>query len=194
MLKGKDGRDGVRIAINYQYLNRFTVGDATPLPEISDIIQKVGAARYISLFDAKSGYHQYPMKPEDQWLSAFVCDSGLCEWTRAPFGMKGSGCTFVRAINQILEPIKHFTKAYVDDMAVYSQEWYKHLADIDEYLATIKVSGLTLNLKKYQFAQSEIKYVGHIIGSGKWRADSDRISTVQNLKKPETKKNKSGKC
>ena len=54
MLKGKDGRDGVRIAINYQYLNRFTVGKAMPLPEISDIIRKVGAACYISMFDAKS--------------------------------------------------------------------------------------------------------------------------------------------
>jgi len=46
------GKDGVWI-VNYQYLNRYTVGDKMPLPEISEIIQKFGAAHYISLETGK---------------------------------------------------------------------------------------------------------------------------------------------
>ena len=120
VLKGKDGKGGVRLTVNYQYLNKYTVPDVLPLPDISQIIQKVGAARYISLFDATSGYHQCPIRQQDQWLSAFVCDDNLYEWTRVPFGIRSSGCTFIRAVKEIIEPIKEFTEDYVDDTAVFN--------------------------------------------------------------------------
>jgi len=110
VLKGKDGKGGVRLAVNCQYLNKYTVPDVLPLPDVSQVIQKVGAYRYISLFDATSGYHQCPIRPQDQWLSAFVCDDGLYEWTSVLFGMRSSGCTFVRAVKEIIEPVKKLQK------------------------------------------------------------------------------------
>jgi len=48
VLKGKDGRDGVRLAIDYRYLNKYCLGDAYPTPDISDLLQRVGQAKYIS--------------------------------------------------------------------------------------------------------------------------------------------------
>ena len=54
------------------------------------------------------------MKEEDKWLTAFVCDAGLFEFNRAPFGLKGSGNSFVRAITQILRPIRESTESFVD--------------------------------------------------------------------------------
>ena len=70
--KGKDDKDGVRIAVNYRYLNKYCEGDAYPMPEISDLIQKVGQSKVITLCDIKSVYHQIDLKPEHQWLTAFV--------------------------------------------------------------------------------------------------------------------------
>jgi len=55
-------------------------------------------------------------------------------------------------------------------------------------LSTIRKSVLTLNLKKFSFAQHEVKFVGHIIRSGQRRADSDKLSTVNEMKPPENKK------
>ena len=52
----RDG--GVRIAVNYQYVNSHTVPDVTPLICISEVIQQVGRAKYISVFDATAGNHQ----------------------------------------------------------------------------------------------------------------------------------------
>jgi hypothetical protein len=94
----------------------------------------------------------------------------------------------VRAIQELLEPIRDFVEAYVDDMAVYSDSWKQHLDHIDEYLSHIKRSGLTLNLNKCEFAKSEIKYVGHVIGSGKRLPDPEKVKAVMNWKVPETKK------
>ena len=70
--------------------------------------------------DIKSAYHQIEVKPEHQWLTAFVWDGGLYQYTRAPFGQKGSGNTFVRAVQQILYPIRDITASFVDDIAVHT--------------------------------------------------------------------------
>jgi len=52
------GKDSVRIAVDYRYLHKYCEGDAYPMPEISDLIQKVGQAKFISLCEIKSAYHQ----------------------------------------------------------------------------------------------------------------------------------------
>ena len=86
---------GVRVCVNYQYLNKYTVPDQITLPDISTIIHRIGNARYISKFDAPSGYHQCMIAEKDRWKTAFVCGSNLYEWIRCPFGLRSSGCTFV---------------------------------------------------------------------------------------------------
>jgi len=58
LLKGKDGKGGVRLAIEYRYVNKFTVSDPSSVPDLADIVQQVGNARYISTFDATKGYYQ----------------------------------------------------------------------------------------------------------------------------------------
>lgn len=40
VLKGPAGRDGVRLAVDYRFLNRYTVPDAFPVPDIPDVLQK----------------------------------------------------------------------------------------------------------------------------------------------------------
>jgi hypothetical protein len=112
------------------------------------VMQRIGRAKFITTYDGKSSFWTIPVKPEHQWLTSFIHDSRLYKWSRVPFGMKNSGCSFVRAIQRILHPIKAFAESFVDDMAVFSNEWEKHLRNLDKYLQLIKQSGLTLNLKK----------------------------------------------
>mgnify|MGYP003391174394 CR=1 FL=1 len=86
-----------------------------------------GRSKYITVCDAKSGFWQTPVRPEHQWLTGFVCDEGLFEWTRTPFGMKNSGQTIVRAISEVLRPLRKFSGAFIDDMAVWSDEFVVHI-------------------------------------------------------------------
>jgi len=129
------------------------LGDAFPTPNIDDLVQRIGQARIISLFDAKGGYWQIGVRPEHQWLTAFVWDGGLYEFTRAPFGQKVSGNTFTREVQQNLHPIRDCTGSYVDDMGIFSNDWPLHFQHLDRFLQTIKKSRLTLNLKKCHFAK-----------------------------------------
>jgi hypothetical protein len=77
ILKGKAGKAGVRLAIDCRYANVFTVKDAYIMPNMNDLLQKVGSANYITTADCPSGYWQLPVRLEDRWLTAFAYDGGL---------------------------------------------------------------------------------------------------------------------
>jgi len=93
----------------------------------------VGRANFISVADCKAGYWQLPVAEEDRWLTAFICNGGLFQFERVPFGMKCSGSSFVRAIEQIMRTIREFVASFVDDLAVYSNKWRQHLTHLDRF-------------------------------------------------------------
>ena len=142
----------------YRFVNQYTVSDAFPIPDMEEVIQKVGAKRWIATFDCCSGYYQTPVREQDKWFTAFVCQGRLFEFNRTPFGMRNAGQTFVRAMQLIFRAMRQFADAYVDDCAVMSAEWYAHLMHLEKFLNTMKAEGITLKLKKCRFAQHNVKF------------------------------------
>lgn len=141
-------QEGVRLVCDYRYVNSFTIADAFPLCTVDEIIRKVSQGRFISAFDAKSGYWQFKVRPEDRWLSAFVTHEGLFEWVRMPFGLRNPWATFVRALISILRPLQPFAGLYIDDMAVGSGAWSTHISHLRLSLETFHEAGLTLSLSR----------------------------------------------
>jgi len=84
--------------------------------------------------------------------------------------------------------LQHFSGSYVDDMAVESVEWSAHVAHLRQFLATIQDAGLTLSLAKCEFARSEVRLLGHLMGSGVKRADPQRLSAIATIPRPTTKR------
>jgi len=113
VLKGKEGCDGVRIVIDYRYVNRSG-------------FRGIGRCNFVTVADCKAGYWQIPMLEEDKWLTAFVCDAGLFDFNRASFDLKRSGNTFVHAMHVILCSLRKFMGLFVDDAAVYSHQRKEH--------------------------------------------------------------------
>jgi len=177
----------VRLTVDYRYLNRYTVGEMVPMPAIEEMIHRVGRGNFITTADIRSSYWQIAIKPEDTWLTAFITDFGVFEWVRAPFGLKWSGNSLVRAMQITLSPLREFADSYVDDMSVFSDVWLQHLTHIRSFLLSVKSSGLTLNLKKCRFALPEVTFLGHVIGSGKHGPDPEKVQAIECLQTPKTK-------
>jgi len=188
VLKGRDGCDGVRLAVDYRYVNKYTQNDSYPMNNLQSIFQSVSGSNLISVCDMKGAYWQIPCQESQIWLTAFICDDGIFEFTRCPFGMKNSGASFVRAVSQILSPVHDVAKNFVDDVAVHSGHWQGHLADLRRFFEVVQRSGLTLNLKKCRWAHNQVKFCGKIIGSGKILADPDKLSVVDKMCPPTTKR------
>ena len=103
-------------------------------------------------------------------------------------GLKCASNSFIRAISQILQPIHEFSDSYVDDLATFSNSWSLHLEHVRKFLNVIRNSGLTLKLEKCDFAKSQITFVGHVIGSGRYGVDPKKVQCVEEMKSTTTTK------
>ena len=71
----KDGSP--RFCIDYRStLNKFLVKESWPLPDIESRINSVGGARFISVLDVHSAYHQLPINEGDIPKTAFLTTKG----------------------------------------------------------------------------------------------------------------------
>lgn len=186
IVKKKSG--DLRLACDFRYINKHTVQNYYPMPMMADVLNKVAKAKYISVFDCRNAYWSCEVKESDKWKTCFISHVGTFEWNRVPFGMVDSGRTFVKAIDIVLRPIKSFCEPYVDDIAVHSDAWENHLNHIRQFLQTMREHNLTLNLNKCEFGKKEIKFIGHIVGSGNIKMDWEKIEAIKNLKRPANKK------
>ncbi|GBO14202.1 Retrovirus-related Pol polyprotein from transposon 17.6 [Araneus ventricosus] len=100
---GKDARP----CIDYRRLNKVTKTQYFPLPNIEELIEKVSAAKYISVLDLTRGYWQIPSSLRAQRYAAFVTTFGSFRPLRLPFvgqGLKQPAELKVQAIKDFPTP------------------------------------------------------------------------------------------
>src|SRR6266496_1502718 len=179
----------IRMAIDYRTLNEITVDDRFPMPNIDEFLMELGQASYITSLDASSGYYQIPMEENSKEMTAFVTKSGLFQFNRMSFGLRNSGSTYQRTMNEMLRDVRSFARTYIDDVAISSQDWKSHLSHIDQVLTKFSQAGFTLKLKKCVFCKANVKFLGHRVGSGSHGVDTtDKIQAIQDIPYPTTKK------
>ncbi|KAL4083696.1 hypothetical protein QTP88_029012 [Uroleucon formosanum] len=96
------GKKKYRVVVDFRKLNSTTVGDAFPMPNITEILDQLGKAKYFTCLDMASGYHQIKLHPDDREKTGFSTDQGHFEFQRMCFGLKGVPATFQRLMNQVL--------------------------------------------------------------------------------------------
>jgi len=94
------GKQKLRIVVDFRKLNDLTIGDSYPLPNITDILDQLGSAKYFSTLDLACGYHQIAMSERDKNKTAFSSPYGHYEFNRMPFGLKNASATFQRLMNR----------------------------------------------------------------------------------------------
>ena len=57
-LVGVDGEQKWRLVVDFRRLNEKTIGDAHPLPDITEILDQLGQSKYFTCLDMAMGYHQ----------------------------------------------------------------------------------------------------------------------------------------
>ena len=66
-----DGKPNYRVVINYRELNKKTIMEKHPVPQLDEILEKMTGATVISTLDLKAGYHQIRLKPRDKGRRLF---------------------------------------------------------------------------------------------------------------------------
>ncbi|KMQ86824.1 enzymatic polyprotein endonuclease reverse [Lasius niger] len=100
------GKPKLRVVIDFRRLNNLTISDSFPLPNITDILNQLGNAKYFTTLDLASGYHQIPMAEQDKKKTAFSTPYGHYESNRMPFGLRNAPATFQQLMNSVLTGIQ----------------------------------------------------------------------------------------
>ncbi|GFT16919.1 retrovirus-related Pol polyprotein from transposon 17.6 [Trichonephila clavipes] len=91
-------------------------------------------------------------------------------------------------MSKVFQTISDFPCAYIDDLALFSDTWEEQLKHLEEVFKRLEHFNFSVNLGKCEFARQKVKYLGHVIGSGRHSPDKERIKAIQNLQAPTTKK------
>ncbi|GFV41529.1 retrovirus-related Pol polyprotein from transposon 297 [Trichonephila clavipes] len=176
-----------RPCVDYRRLNEITRAEFFSLPNMEEIVEKVSAAPYVTVMDLSKGYFQIPLTPRAQRYAAFVSSFGTYIPKKMMFGLVCAPYYFCKLMAQVLEGLEQFALPYIDDIGIFSQGWKDHVKHIDIVLGRLRKAGLKVKPSKCKFAQEEVLFLGHRIGSGS-RSPSDlKIKAIADFPRPTTK-------
>ena len=136
--------------------------------------------------DLASGYWQVAMSPEAKRKAAFVTNEGLFQFRVMPFGLCNAPATFERLMDRVLCGMRWSRcLVYLDDVISFCGTVTEALGRLEDVLCHFSNFGLQLKAKKCTFMQTEVAFLGHIVGRTGLACDPAKLAAVQNWHAPD---------
>ena len=136
------------------------------------IVQMAGA-KLFSMLDANGGFHQIWLAQDSQLLTTFITPFG-------PTATVASPLVYQLQIHKTLQNTPGVV-CLMDGIVVYGCTEDDHDIRLDIILKKLSNAGITLNKEKCSFKQSEISFLGQIIGANCVRADPQKVQSIIDL-------------
>lgn len=184
----KDGKP--RFCLDSRRLNSVTKKDAYSLPYVSEILDNLKNAKYLSSIDLSKAFWQIPIHEPDREKTAFyVPGRGTFMFNVTAFGLTNAPATQQRLVDSLFMPefeLKAF--CYLDDVVVVSETFDEHASILLRVLEKLKKANLTVNFAKCQFFRDTLKYLGYVVDCNGLRTDPDKVQAILNYPVPTNRK------
>jgi hypothetical protein len=178
-----------RLCIDARRVNKVTIPDRERTPPLHELLQRFHGTKFMTSIDLSKAFLQLPLKKSSRPYTAFLFDSTVYQYKRAPYGFRNSLSGFVRALKLALgNETSEFVVYYVDDILIHSRSFNEHLRHIDIVMHKLTQAGFTVNAAKCQFCQTEITFLGHRITQTGVSADPARVEAILNYPPPRNQK------
>ncbi|KAI3374035.1 hypothetical protein L3Q82_022598 [Scortum barcoo] len=114
--------------------------------------------KYKSCIDLANGFFSLRLAKQSQGKTAFTHKGKAYVWQRLPQGYKNSPNVFQSAVMDVLKDLG--ATIYIDDVFIVDDTEEEHLEKLQKVVKRLTEAGLKLNLKKCQFGQFEVTYLG----------------------------------
>ena len=178
----KDG--STHFCVDYRWLKSLTTKDAYPLPRIDNSLRLLGNQQWFSTMDLAIDRWQCLQKQSGK--AAFVLTEGLFQFRVMPFGLCNAPATFERLMDRVLCGMRWSRcLVYLDDVISFGRSILEALATLEEVLARLSDFGLQLKAKKCTFVQTEVIFLGYIVGRTGLACDPAKLLVVRNWHAPD---------
>lgn len=113
--------------MDYRKLNAIT---RDPIPNLDERVEKVSSANFVSTLDLTRGYWQIPLPDRAEHYASFISPSGAFWPVGLSFGLKNAPFCLSHLLNRVLQRLDDFALLYLDDIAVFSDSWEAHMANL----------------------------------------------------------------
>ena len=186
IMSAKDKDRGLRLFVEYRALNLGTVKNRYPIPLISELLNRVCAARIFTELDLRNANYLIPIEEGDEFETAFRTHDGQFKFRVMPFGLTTAPATSPAYFDECLRPhIDDFTMCYLVDILISSANEKEHEEHSRKLLPRLLEFRLYCKAEKCQLAAREVGPLGFVIISDRLSMESDRRSTIEDWPTPE---------
>ena len=183
-VKKKDQKE-IRICLDFRQLNEITERPIFPIPNVDEILDHIGNAKYFSTLDLGNAYYQIELEEASKEKTAFSTRNRQYCFNRMPFGIAAAPATFQRMMNKMLEDLNwKIALVYLDDIIIFSKSKEEHYHNLQLVFEKIKQHGLKVKLKKCHFLKESVKFLGHILTKDGLSTDPDKLKAIQEMPTP----------
>ena len=176
--------NNVRICVDLTRLNESVKREIYAMPSVEETLSKIATGKVFSKLDANSGFHQIKLDEESSDLTTFITPFGRYKYNRLPYGISSAPEYFQKRMDTILEGLDGVV-CHMDDILIYGIDRQEHDRRLKQVLDRINESGMTLNEDKFEFAKTEIEYLGQVIDQEGLKKDPKKVKAILEMKTPE---------
>ncbi|KAL4118953.1 hypothetical protein QTP88_011831 [Uroleucon formosanum] len=168
-----------RIVVDFRALNKVTINEYHPLPNITEILDQLGQCNLFSIIDLASGFYQIKLDEKSKELTAFSTNQGHWHFKKMAMGLKTSPCSFQRSMNNVMAGIVGIKcLVYLDDIIIYGKGLLDHNEKLRDVFERLRNHNLKIQPTKCEFLKQQCMYLGHIISENGIRPDPEKIKSV----------------
>ena len=180
-----DGPKG-RVVIDIRALNKITVPDAYPIPLQTEILAEVAGCNYITTVDCASFFYQFLVKKSHRYRLTVASHRGQETFKCALMGYRNSPSHAQRSIDRILRHHRQYSRAYIDDIVIYSKTLNDHLTHLNAVFETLLEYDICLSAKKSFLAYPSVQLLGQRVDAFGLATDEEKLKAISQLAFPKS--------
>ena len=168
------------MCVDYRALNKVTIKNKYLIPLAAKLFNRLSKAKYFTKLDLRSGYWQVRAAEGDKAKTTCVTRYGSFEFLVMPFGFTNAPATFCNLMNDVLfDFLDSFVVVYLDDIVIYNPTLEDHVVHLEMMFNRLRQNQLYVKREKCEFAQTEIKFLGHLISKSLIRMGGAKVATIR---------------
>ncbi len=154
-----------------------------PLPKPDELFAMLNGGQHFTKLDLSEAYLQVELDDKSKQFLVINTHKGLYRFNRLPYGVASAPAIFQKIMDQVLQGLPGIA-CYIDDILVTGPTDEEHMRNPEAVFKRLKEYGFRLKLRKCQFFQESVEYLGKIISSEGLQSSPKKVEAILKVAPP----------